>query len=175
MITGITGLRARLAALIGALGGLAACDDAWTITRVNDQIGDVRSYAVPFASGGLPTEIHGTPFAGLPPAEIAAALKLPATWPSGIRFRVTDTPGEGGRLVLHFNPEGAPNGQVLCAPRRPPASTPPRTEGFAVTATLCNGGRVLATGHLEAPKVASEDREGFARAMTALLLAALGN
>jgi hypothetical protein len=168
------GLRARVASLFGMLGGLAACDDAWTITRVDNQIRDTHSYVAPLAAGGLATEIHGLPFEGLTPGEIVAALKLPATWPTDIRFRVTDTPGEGGRLVLHFNPQGAPNGYVLCAPRRPPAAGPPRGEGFSVTATLCNGERLLTTGHMEAPKIRPDDRQGFARAMTALLRETFG-
>jgi len=162
----------RGAALIGALAALAGCDDGTVITRVTNFIGEGRDYVIPFAAGGLPTEIHGAPFAGLAADEVAAKLRLPPSFPAGVRFRAVAPGAEtAGRLVLAFNPEGPPNGMALCAPPAPPRLAPPRETGFAVTATLCNGERVLTTGHLEAPKTRADDPQAFSHAMTRLFAA----
>lgn len=161
----------RVAAFIGALAALAGCDDGTVITRVTNFTGGGRDYVIPFAAGGLPTEIHGAPFAGVTVDEVAAKLRLPPSFPAGIRFRAIAPGDGGGRLVLAFNPEGPPNGMVLCAPPAPPRLIRPRETGFAVTATLCNGERVLTTGHLEARKTRADDPKGFSHAMTRLFTA----
>jgi len=165
-------LWAKLGTLLAALGALAGCDDGTVITRVTNFTGGGRDYVIPFAAGGLPTEIHGAPFAGVTADEVAAKLRLPPRFPAAIRFRAV-APGAGvaGRLVLAFNPEGPPNGMALCAPAAPKRLAPPRAVGFAVTATLCNGERVLTTGHLEAPKTRADDPQAFSHAMTRLFTA----
>lgn len=162
----------QVTALLGALAALAGCDDGTVITRVTNFTGAGRDYVIPFAAGGLPTEIHGAPFAGVTADEVAAKLRLPPHFPAGIRFRAV-APGAGvsGRLVLAFNPDGPPNGMALCAPPAPPRLAPPRETGFSVTATLCDGERVLTTGHLEARKTRADDPQGFSHAMTRLFTA----
>lgn len=162
----------RLSALLAALAALAGCDDGAVITRVTNFVGGGRDYVVPLAAGGLPAEIHGAPFAGVSAEEVAARLRLPPSFPAGIRFRaVAPDAGAVGRMVLAFNPEGPPNGTALCKIAAPLRHAPPREIGFAVTATLCNGERVLTTAHLEASKTRADDPEAFAHAMTRLFAA----
>lgn len=164
----------RLSGLFAALAALAGCDDGTVITRVDNQIGAVDSYLIPMAAGGLPTEVHGAPFDGVTPEQIVARLRLPGGYPTDIRFRaVAPGPGAVGRLVLAFNPDGPPNGQALCGLTAPRPGLPPREVGFAVTATLCNGARVLTTAHMEARKTRADDPEGFVKAMQRLFTAML--
>lgn len=152
-------------------GLLGACDDGTVVTRTHSVVGDGRSHIVPMAAGGLPTEVHGAPFAGVAPEAVAARLRLPGGWPADIRFRATDAPGAGARLVLVFNPLRNPDGLIAC--RTPPAAGPGGEVGFAVTASFCAGERTLITGHLEAPRVRADDPDAFARSMTALFAAML--
>ncbi|MFN3613426.1 MAG: hypothetical protein ACK4WC_02550 [Rubrimonas sp.] len=164
-------LLARLAALTGLAGLLAACDDGTVITRVMGTITNPRSHVVPMASGGLPTEVHNAPFAGMGPGEVVSRLRMPGDWPADIRFRLADTPGRGARLVLVFNPADPPNGFAACALTQSPRAAAPRETGFAVTASFCAGDRVIVTGHMEARKTRADDPAEFGRVMTALFQA----
>lgn len=164
-------LLARLAALTGLAGLLAACDDGTVITRVMGTMTNPRSHIVPMAAGGLPTEIHNAPFAGVAPAEIVSRLRMPGDWPADIRFRLADTPGRGARLVLVFNPAEHPDGYAACRLTRSPPAAAPRDTGFAVTASFCTGDRVIVTAHMEARKTRADDPAEFGRVMTVLFQA----
>ena len=120
-------------------------------------------------------ESHGRPFAGVAPEEIAARLRLPASYPTGFRF-IARAPGprperDGLRLVLHFNPEGPPDGIADCAREAEARTRAPTSKGFSVTATWCQGSRPLVTGFMEAPKAAADDPAGFEHAMAQLIRA----
>jgi hypothetical protein len=164
-------LLARLAALTGLTGLLAACDDGTVITRVMGTMTNPRSHIVPMASGGLPTEIHNAPFDGVTPAEVASRLRMPGDWPADIRFRPADAPGQGARLVLVFNPADHPDGYAACRLSQSPRAAPAREVGFAVTASFCTGDRVIVTGHMEARKTRADDPAEFGRVMTVLFQA----
>jgi hypothetical protein len=162
------GLRAGLLALLG----LAGCEDVYTITRV-DRIGSfARSHVVSMAAGGLPTEIHGAPFTGLTPAEIAARLRGPQAYPDALRFRAIEPgalpAGSNRRLVLVFNRAGNPDGMADCRATAPIATATPRDRGFTVTATFCSGDRMNATAHMDAESVRADDPDAFTRVMRLL-------
>jgi hypothetical protein len=156
---------------LAATLGLAACEDVYTITRVEKLTGFARSHVAGLAAGGVPTEIHGTPFAGLTPDEIAGALTGPQNYPAGMRFRAVAPgslpPGRAARLVLAFNRAGHPNGLADCRGGAIP-TVAPREVGFSVTASFCSGERLQATGHMEVQSVRAGDREAFARVMRLL-------
>ena len=156
------GLSALLASVAALLSG---CEDRTVVTRVDKRFDDMRSYIVPIAAGGLPVVTIGAPFAGVTPDEVIGRLRLPGGWPADIRFRPSQ--GETGRLVLAFNPSGPPNGRALCSGARP-EPLPPKAEGFVVTASFCNGDRLIATGHMEALNTRADDPEAFRRVMTSL-------
>jgi hypothetical protein len=158
-------IAAVMAGLATLLGG---CEDRTIVTRIDKRIDDIRSYIAPMAAGGIPVEIYGAPFDGVTPQEIVNRLRLPGSWPPDYRFRVADVPFRRGRLVLSFNQSGSPNGRALCA-GAPPPPLPPKTEGFTVTASFCNGDRLLTTGHMEALNTRADDPEAFRRVMTSLL------
>ncbi len=163
---GLSRLFAGLMALLGA-----GCDDGTVITHVDSaQARLARSMLVTAGPQGFPVEIHGAPFAGVTPAEVAARLKAPPRFPAGIRFRAVEPGAEGRRLVLVFNRARHPDAWADCRLTAPPPALAPRSEGFSVSATLCSGQGVVVAGHLEARRSRADDPEGFARAMTLLLM-----
>lgn len=161
------GLGAGLSALMLAGG----CDDGTVITRVDRRPGFSLSQVVAMAAGGVPTEVHGAPFPGAAPDDVAARLAMPASFAAGTTFRAA-TPGAADtrrRLVLVFNPSAPPNGLRDCRRVEPAPTREPGATGFAVTATFCEGERMLATGHLEARRTQADDWAGFTRVMRLLL------
>lgn len=163
------------ATLTAALAGLAGCDDGAVLSRMDNIVGRVSAFVIPMAAGGLPVEVHGAPFEGVTAAMVVGRLRLPPAYPSGLGLRAV-SPGEaGGRLVLAFNPAVPGRAAAACAGR--PGVTAPNAAavGFSVTATLCDGARVLSSGHLDARKTRADDPAGFTRAMDMFFLALLGD
>lgn len=164
----------RRATPLALLALLAACDDGTVITRVRQWPAFARSQIVAMGSdGGIPTEIHGRPFPAADPAEIAGLLRLPAGWPQEFGFRAI-RPGPRGtharrRLVLVFNPAEPPQGPLNCRRAYEAPTHAPREAGFEVTATFCDGEKMLATGHMEARRTREDDPQEFARVMRLLL------
>lgn len=153
-----------------AAAALAGCDDGTVVTRVDRPVSDVRSYVTTLALSGMPVESHGAPFAGVSPAELAARLRLPPAYPAGTSFRAV-APGETReRLVLDFNPATPGRAAAACRGDLGAARENRAETGFSVSATLCNGERVVVSGHLDARRTRADDPEGFRRAMTALFL-----
>lgn len=156
----------------GLLGlSLAACDDGTVITRVMIY-GDARSFLVLSGPLGMATVVHGAPFPGTTPDWVAANLKAPAAMPTGIRFRAVDIGAarDGGRLVLVFNRRDAPDAVRDCARQAEAPVDPPRSEGFSVTASICNAHALVATAHMEARKTRADDPAEFTRVMRLLLM-----
>ena len=155
---------------------LAACDEPTVIThvdkrshmRLNDlwTIQDAR---------GVPVEVHGAPFAHVSDREIAEAIRPPGGSAQEVRFYATPPgswqAGHPWRLVLHFNPQGAPNAQADCR-RLAEARTNPAPAGrFTVNASFCNGPEWQARGFLQALEVEDGDLAAFAEMMRELMLA----
>lgn len=160
--------------LVLALGlALAACDDNPTIiTHVDklshmtlDQLWTMQD------SQGIPVEIHGTPFAGTTDRDLAEALEAPAAAHS-VAFHPQAVGalhgGHGYRLVLHFNPQGAPNSYEDCRRVEEARTRAPAPEGFTVNATFCKGDQWQAHGYLQAPKQPPGDLAEYARVMRVL-------
>lgn len=153
------------AALLGLLGGC----DSYVVTRVESlplmSGGTLHALST---RGGLPTEIHGAPFAGAPPAEIAANLKLPAGMRAGISFRPVAPGGfedehEKARLVLIFNGAEPPASGPACRLRGEARVNPPQPGRFTLFAVFCDGQRWFGQGFLEAKKIESGDWARFGR------------
>lgn len=159
------------AALFAALA-LAACDDGATITHVNSTTKLDKSRITTAAVGGFPTEVHGAPFPGIEPFQVAEVLALPQGWPRDIKFRAVE-PGSHDyhapvRLVLVFN-GGHPDHNYHCKLKEPLKTAPPSGTGFDVNAVFCSGEDYFATGFMKAPKVTGEDATEYRKAMRQLL------
>ncbi len=166
----------RIAPTLAALTlALAGCDDGTVITRVDRYPAFDSSQIIHMDAGGIPAEIHGLPFPGVDPDEVAARLRLPAGFAQGFRFRAV-APGSGaeGRLVLVFNGTEAPNGVRDCKRGAEAPTEPPRDVGFALMATFCRGAAMLAGGHLEARTTRADDPQEFSRVMQTLLFNIIG-
>ena len=157
---------------VSLLALLLACDDATVITHVF-KLPNIRERDL-FAMqthGGIATEVHGLPFPGATPEAVAEAMQGPQG-AAAVRFRAQEIVGpefHGSRMVLHFNPLGAPNGPADCALTGPARTGEPTEKGFTVNMTFCRGQEVEAQGYLQAPEVAAGDHDAFARVMRQLL------
>lgn len=154
---------------------VAACDDGTIISHVDRDphvtVGDLWAMQ---EAGAVPTEVHGTPFANVTDADLAEALRPPNGSAQEVRFRAMPVghwtgSGHGQRVVLHFNPTGAPNAQSDCQRVERARTDPPLAMGFSVNMSLCNGDRAIAHGFLQARKSAALDWEEYTRVMKALM------
>ncbi len=162
----------RLAVVCVTALTLVACDDGPTITHVNATTKLDKSRIATTAAGGFPTEVHGAPFPGIEPFQVAEVLKMPQGWPGGVAFRAVE-PGSHDyhspiRLVLVFN-GGNPDHNYHCKLKEPLKTAPPSGTGFDVNAVFCSGEEYFATGYMKAPKVTGEDATGYRKAMRQLL------
>lgn len=168
------GLRAVWARMIGWAAGaaaLAGCDGV-QVDRVDHGIGDPLSYAVPLArNGGLPVDVRGAPFDGVTAEQVVARLRAPGFAPADLTFRMARE-GERGKLILVFNPVGAPDPRALCRGRGPGPGAPAE-KGFRALGALCNGERMVVTAHLTAREAEAADEQGFVDAMRRLTNALL--
>ena len=156
---------------------LAGCDDnPTTITHVGKEphmkLEDLWTMQDP---RGIPVEIHGRPFAELTDQTLAEALRGPAGASSGVKFYSRPVgawmDGHGYRMVLHFNPQGAPHSYYDCRARTEFRTKPPTATGFTVNVSFCKGERSEAHGYLQAPKSPPGDLEEYARVMRVLMKA----
>lgn len=168
-------MKARHLALGLALAAFG-CDEAETvITHVDrrggftvDQLWTIQD------PRGIPVEVHGSPFSHVSDRELVEALRPPAA-ASQVQFYPRPPGGWVGghpsRLVLHFNPQGAPNAVADCQ-RGEEARTGRQPErGFTVNVSFCEGADWLAHGYLEALAVEDGDLRSFGDVMAQLMLA----
>lgn len=169
----MNGRRSTALLLIAALAG---CDDGTVITHVDRLPHVTRADLFTLQeAGGLPVEIHGRPWDGATAEELARALKPPAGGAQDVRFQAVP-PGRGRgthghRLVLHFNPTGAPNSVHDCQATAEMPTRAPAEIGFTVNATICAGDSWVAHGYLQARKVAPGDWAEYGRVLQTLFLA----
>lgn len=164
-----------LAGLFAAFG-LSACDDGTIITHLDFSPKLDKSRITTNAAGGFPTEVHGAPFPGIEPFQVAEVLALPQSWPRDVRFKAVE-PGSHTyhnptRLVLVFN-GGVPDAAFHCQLKEPLKTAPPSGVGFNVHAVFCSGEESFASGFMRAPKARGEDATEFRKAMRQLLRAIL--
>jgi len=154
---------------------LAACDDAYVITRVDNtvQMNSSRLVAM-HGADGIMTEIHGAPFPDLNANQVATALTVPAGEAIEINRFNAVAAGEwdlhnSDRLVLIFNGSDHPNAPLDCKRKEEAKTLTPVHTGFKVFAVFCSGEKWMAHGHLEALKVSSDNPDEFSRLMRLLM------
>jgi hypothetical protein len=163
----------RLAAVLAMLG-LSACDEPTIITHVDklDHMSVSDLWALQDGQG-IPVEIHGAPFSHVTDDALAEALRPPGGSAQEVRFYAVPAGvwqgGHAWRLVLHFNPQGAPNAFHDCKLTAEVPTNPPTSLGFTVNATFCKADAWQAHGYLQALKTEDGDLEGFRNVMQALM------
>jgi hypothetical protein len=157
-------------AFICLIGAVAGCDDS-NISGI-----ERRSFFNAKALsevGSLMVEIHGAPWPGATPDELASTLRMPDGVGKAVRFSAV-RPGQwivgsGERLVLHFNPSGAPDHIADCRTKKEFQTKPPTKQGFTVSATYCKGPDWQIHTFLNAEDVGVEDWLGYIMNMRKLL------
>ncbi len=164
---------ATLAAMLGLTGALAGCDDASISPLGRRTFLDAGDLAALQEASGLLVEIHGAAWPGAVPDELASTLRMPEGPAKQVRFRAVPPGawviGSGERLVLHFNPVGAPNSNADCRATEEIATTPPARQGFTVNATFCKGKDWLIRAYLKAGAVETDDWLDYVLVMRKLL------
>lgn len=162
-----------LAAMLGLTGALAGCDDADISHLGRRTFLDAGDLTAMQEASGLLVEIHGAAWPGATLDELASTLRMPEGPAKEVRFRAVPPGawviGSGERLVLHFNPVGAPNHIADCRATEEIATKPPARQGFTVNATFCKKGDWLIHAYLEAGSVDVDDWLGYALVMRKLL------
>ena len=155
---------------------LANCDEPTVISHV-DRRPDITmdQLWVMQDSRGIPVEIHGRPFRVSTDQELAEAIRPPGSVAQGVKFYSAPVGswkgGHGYRLVLHFNPNGAPNSSRDCQ-RDEEAETGDRPEsGYSVNLTFCKEDAWQATAFLKVLKSEERDFEAYADAIGTTFLA----
>jgi len=169
-------MRLPILAALGLAAVLAACDDGTVITHVDKLPHMKETDLVTMQEGGaILVEIHGAPWKGATDDELAPALKPPAGGAQEVRFRAVPpgqwVQGRGHRLVLHFNPIGAPNSVHDCRATAELQTGAPKETGFTVNASFCTQDNWVAHGFLQATKTEAGDWGEYTRVMQNLFLA----
>lgn len=157
---------------LGFVSLLSACDEPWIITHV-DRLSHVSINDLWTAQGsaGIPVEIHGAPFKGIPAKRLAEVLRAPSAV-SSVTF--TSVPvgshsrNHGWRMVMHFNPIGAPNSQVDCKRSSPAQTGSQPTKGYSVNVTFCDGSEWQAHGFMKVLSAKPGDLQTYTQRMQAL-------
>lgn len=169
-------MRLRIPAALCLAAALAACDDGTVITHV-DKLPHMKETDLVTIqeAGAILVEIHGAPWKGATDDELAQALKPPAGGAQEVRFRAVPpgqwVQGRGHRLVLHFNPIGAPNSVHDCRATEEIRTGAPAETGFTFNASFCTQDNWVAHGYLQATKTQAGDWAEYTRVMQNLFLA----
>ena len=151
----------RLPALICLVGVLAACEDTGVSNVARrERINAKKLYEMQKDTGVILLEIHGVPWAGAEPEEIAGTLRMPEGPGREVRFSYVP-PGQGligagERLVLRFNPTTGSGGSVCGAASELPTEAP-KEDGFVVSGTFCRGRDWVVRATLDADDVPAND------------------
>ncbi len=151
----------RLPAIVCLIGILAGCEDPG-ISNVarREHVSAKKLLKMHDENGVIFVEIHGVPWEGADPAEIAGTIRMPEGPGRPVRFKDM-APGQGQigggeRLVLRFNPTTGSGGAV-CGAKGELSTKPPRRDGFIVNATFCRGTDWLVRATLDADDVPAND------------------
>jgi hypothetical protein len=164
----------RLFAALTLIGTLASCDDNTVSSTERRSFLKADGLMALQESSGLLVEIHGVPWTGATPEQIASTLRMPEGVAREVRFR-DSAPGQwiigdGNRLVLHFNPIGDPDSNADCRATESMQTAPPAKTGFTVNGTFCKGDQWLIRGFLKARTVEQDDWFEYTFAMQKLLV-----
>jgi hypothetical protein len=162
----------RRLAFATLIASLAGCDDS-TVTKVGRRTFlSAPQLAKDLGADALLVEVHGLPWAGADPAEVIGTLRMPQGKARALRFQGIPAGqghiGPGRRLVLRFNPPGAPDSNADCRATEPLPAKPPEKGSFTVNASYCEGKDWLIHAFLTA-EVEPEDWLAYYLAMEELL------
>jgi hypothetical protein len=162
-----------LGLIMGLIGALAGCDNADISGMERRVFFNAADLAAMPNADGLLVEIHGTPWPGATPEQMALALHMPDGVAKAVRFRAASPGqwviGDGQRLVLHFNPIGAPDHIADCKTREAFQTKPPAKRKFTVSATFCKKEEWLIHAYLKAKTVGQDDWFNYTISMQRLL------
>jgi hypothetical protein len=163
----------RILAMLVLIGTVAACDDATVSGTERRSYLKAGGLLAAQEASGLLVEIHGAPWPGAMPEQIASTLRMPDGAGEAVKFRYIFPGewviGEGTRLVLHFNPIGPPDSIADCRTEKEFETKPPARTGFTVNATFCQGGEWQIHGFLTARAVEQDDWFAYTVVMRKLL------
>lgn len=169
-------MKSRYLAFAFALA-LAACDEAGpVISHVARQGGfDAETLWTIQNARGIPVEIHGRPFDGITDLQLVELLRPPAGSSQDVTFYPRPpggwVDGYPWRLVLHFNPQGAPNAAEDCARIAEAPGNPPAGGGFTLNAVFCQGKEWQAQGYMDAPEIRAGDLAALSDGLASLMQA----
>lgn len=163
----------RYAAMLVLASTVAGCDDSTVSSTDRRTFLKAGGLLALQETSGLLVEVHGTPWSGATPEQLASTLRMPDGAGKDVRFRDIAPGqwviGDGRRLVLHFNPVGAPDSNADCRAEKEFVTAAPAKKGFTVNATFCKKGEWLMHGFLKARAVGQDDWFGYTMAMQKLL------
>ncbi|MDF2235654.1 hypothetical protein P2H44_24110 [Albimonas sp. CAU 1670] len=154
-------------ALAGCAGGTGG--EGWTsvTTPMIDTAYDPRQV---FRGAPMPLELRGAPPDGASPAEVAAAMTLPARFGSS-PFVLAPNARHETRVVVAFNPA-----ERLSGCRGPATTGAARSDGaLEALVAYCRGERELSSVLVRSTATAGPRDAGFARAMNQAFQALLPN
>lgn len=154
---------------------LAACAGVTTVTRVDHYpfyTPNVVQYAI--ADGELAAEIYGQPFpgAGTDAETIASRLGLPGIFQ---RAKVTTRPtadpnNDHYRLVVAFDPAGAPIARRLCTDPDSLRAGSGGGGGLQAMAAFCAGSEIASQSFVSGPPATGPDDPAFRASMNQLMV-----
>lgn len=172
-------MNGRIPALVCLVALLAGCEESGVSNVQRREMITAKELVREEQAGGLFVEIHGAPWPGADPAEIAGTLRMPEGPGRGVRFSPVP-PGQGAigtgnRMVLHFNPRGKPNSSRDCRATGEIETAPPRSDGFKVQATFCRDRDWVIQASFDASDVTENDWLAYYLRMQVLLDAMFPN
>lgn len=173
-------MRSRLPVLLCLIGALAGCEWSDISNFGRREATDANTLVTLQETGGaVIMEIHGAPWEGATPDEIAGTLRMPEGPGRQVRFRAVPPGqgliGNGTRIVLHFNPKRKPDSGRDCSATSEIATGAPDGDGFIVHASFCRGESWLVKATFDASDVNKDDWLAYYLRMQELLGAMFPN
>lgn len=155
---------------------LAACDEPTVISHVDRQPHLKKNDLWTMQDArGIPVEIHGKPFRVGTDQELAEAIRPPGSVAQGVKFYSAPVGswkgGHNWRMVLHFNPNGAPNSYSDCRLDEEAVTGDRPASGYSVNISFCKEERSEAHAYLKVLESEDRDFEVYANAITQAMLA----
>lgn len=162
--------------LLLVLALLSGCDEPTVISHIDrldhmtaDQLWTMQD------GRGIPVEVHGSPFRRIPDREVVEVLRPPAGASQDVNYYAAPvgswTGGHPWRIVLHFNPQGAPNSFSDCQLTREARTNARPENGFTVNVSFCKEDRWQAHGYMQVLKIEDGDTEALGDVMQQVMLA----
>ncbi|MFT7025909.1 MAG: hypothetical protein ACI9ZH_001141 [Paracoccaceae bacterium] len=175
--------RAILVATLTALP-LAACDNAADQTKVTLVFRDIGYDSSYFTAAPTVAEVHNGPFDGVTAQQVAAMIRLPQSYPAGLKFAWSApdaTPKPRIRLVVAFNSRSPYPGEAMCrgddshGSQALGAPSPYDQESYMVDMALCRDELALASASMEARTTQTRDAAFVERTFNHMMNAVFGS